>query len=400
MSVLTAPVSENTAPPVPTKRRLDYIDALRGAACFWVLLHHSFSTATVPAGVWHAPVHALGMISDIRWLGVNLFLVLSGFCLFYPLAARYNLATIQLNLTTFAKRRMGRILPPYYIAIVLLTLIEVVASRLQKGHWDWHVGIQSPKDLIVHLLMLHNLSHHTIQSVSSAFWSLALEAQLYVIFPLLIVCLKRFGLKSILLLTLAVSVTWQVVCLRRYGLSLHWSPDLAVHYDALPGRCFEFAVGMVAAALVARPRPRQRRVALALILTLILPALYFVLKVSWFGPLSNQVWGVIFASALVLLCETSNIRLEKNPVTRWFVWLGAISYSVYLVHFPLIRIFSADVMHLSPGAGGEVLAGLIRLPFLIVLGYLFHIAFERPFMPGKPRTQRQAEVSAAVSPAL
>jgi len=261
------------SPLVPTKRRLDYVDALRGAACAWVLLHHTFATDMVPGGMWFYPIHTLSVVSDIGWLGVNLFLVLSGFCLFYPLAARYELRDIPLNLRTFAKRRAMRILPPYYIALFILSIFEIISFRYAQGYWDFQRGVNTPKDLLVHLLMIHNFSHHTVGSVSTAFWSLALESQLYVIFPLLVWCLRKFGLKSILAITLLISVMWQWFCFHRFGFSLHWTPVLSVNYDALPGRCFEFAAGMVAAALVARPHPRHRRVALGLILTLVVPAL-------------------------------------------------------------------------------------------------------------------------------
>lgn len=86
----------------PAKRRLDYIDALRGAACLWVILHHTFEHKPFLAGFWHYPSAALVHLANIGWLGVSLFLVLSGFCLFYPLAARYNLNEIELNIATFA----------------------------------------------------------------------------------------------------------------------------------------------------------------------------------------------------------------------------------------------------------------------------------------------------------
>ena len=101
----------------------------------------------------------------------------------------------------------------------------------------------------------------------------------------------------------------------------------------------------------------------------------------------------------MVLCETTNTRLEQIPVARRLVWLGAISYSVYLVHFPLIHILSPAVMHIPSTTSGEVIAGFVRLPMLVGLGYLFHLAFERPFMLGHPRAQRQVEVAAATSPA-
>jgi peptidoglycan/LPS O-acetylase OafA/YrhL len=183
------------------------------------------------------------------------------------------------------------------------------------------------------------------------------------------------------------------------GLSLFWSPLKSVRYDALPGRCFEFAAGMVAASFVAPPRPRQSRIALALVVTLIVPAIYWVLKIYMFGPLCDQVWGVLFAAMIVLVCSPSVVRFEKLSVVRFFVWLGTISYSVYLVHYPLIHILSPRALHMPKGITGDYMAGFVLLPLLIGIGYLFQLAFECPFMPGHPRTERQAEVAAGISPA-
>jgi peptidoglycan/LPS O-acetylase OafA/YrhL len=400
MSVL--PITSSHISPtqtIPSKRRLDCVDALRGAACLWVLLDHTFSSMPIPDGVWHYPLDLLVHCSKIGWLGVSLFLVLSGFCLFYPLAVRYNLSEIHLNIATFAKRRAWRILPPYYAALLLLSALEIVTHKYHFGHWDWHIALHNRKDIVLHLLMLHNLSPDTIASVSPAFWSLALESQLYVIFPLLIWCVIRFGLKSILILTFCIAVVWQSLCYQHFGFSMGWPTNFAVYYHALPGRCFEFAVGMVAASFVARPRQGQSRIALMLILVPLLPALYFVLKVSRFGPLCDQIWGIIFAATLVLLSRIPNFWFERNFVLRCLVWIGAISYSIYLIHQPFINLITTQRMYLPQSHLGDFTAGFIRIPLLIGIGYLFHLAFERPFMPGRPRTERQAEIAAIISPA-
>ena len=383
----------------PAKRRLDYIDALRGAACLWVILHHIFEHKPVPNGPWHYPASALVYLANIGWLGVSLFLVLSGFCLFYPLAARYNLSEIQLNIATFARRRALRILPPYYAAFVLTAAFEIVDNRRHSGHWDWRGVLEGPQNILMHLFMLQNLTAKTLDSVNDAYWSLSLESQLYLIFPLLVWAAGRFGLKSILAGTLLVSLGWQLFCFHRFGFSLYWTPELAVYYHALPARCFEFAAGMTAAYFVTCPIAAQKRVALFSILLLIVPALYFVLIVSRFGPLCDQVWGIIFAATLVLLGQVSDARFQQNLGLRCLVWIGAISYSVYLMHGVFVGILAPNLFHVPGRLDRDYLIGLAQIPVIVGFCYLFHLAFERPFMPGRPRTERQAEVAAAVSPA-
>jgi len=364
-----------------------------------VLLHHTFSGLAVPSNGWHYPVNLLVHLAKIGWLGVSLFLVLSGFCLFYPLAARYDLDKIHLQVSTFARRRAWRILPPYYVALVLLAGLEISINWHHSGQWTWHSVFSSKKDILLHLLMLHNLTSETIASVSPAFWSLALECQLYVIFPLLVFCAARFGLKSILVGTFAITIFWQIICFHRLGFSMAWTNEYAVWYHALPGRCFEFAAGMVAAFFVARPRAGQEKIAGLLVVVLLGPALYFVLKVSRFGPFCDQAWGLIFAGSLVLLRGIPVSHFDTQPLLRGLVWTGTISYSIYLMHQPLISIISPHMMHLPETLSGYYVAGFLRLPLLIAIGYGFHLLFERPFMPGRPRTERQAEIAAIVSPA-
>jgi len=397
MTTQLAFAPEKTAPPV--KRRLDYIDAVRGAACFWVLMHHTFQGMALPGGLWHFPAWALVHFANIGWLGVSMFLVLSGFCLFYPLAARYSLSEIQLNIATFARRRALRILPPYYAALLLLGTWKIILFHQQTRRWDWHVALHGPKYVILHLLMLHNLDENLMGSVNGAFWSLALESQLYVIFPLLVWIVMRHGLKALLAATFLLSFSWQLACYHHFGFSMHWINEFVVYYRSLPGRCFEFAAGMAAAYFVAHPRPGQSRIALALLLIPLGPALYFVSEVSEFGPLDDQIWGIIFAATLVLLGRVSDVRFQRHLVLRFFVWLGAISYSVYLMHQPLIGWLSINSLPIHNSLWRQYAFGFLRLPVLVGIGYLFHLFFERPFMPGRPRTERQAEVAAAISPA-
>ena len=79
--------------------------------------------------------------------------------------------------------------------------------------------------------------------------------------------------------------------------------------------------------------------------------------------------------------------------------MGTISYSIYLLHLYIVWTFF--ITYFSRRVGNIDLLAKTGAVFVLAisLGYLFHRCFERPFMPGKPRTERQAEIAAAISPA-
>ena len=370
---------------------MDYVDALRGAACLWVLLHHSLEHYPVAAGWAHLPLRALVALANIGWLGVSLFLVLSGFCLYYPLARRAPLSEISLDVKAFAKRRAWRILPPYYVAmLVYIVALEWIAF---EHHAPLSWALPGWKDIGAHILMLHNLMSSTLGTINAAFWSLALESQLYLIFPLLVVLAAKRGLRAILGVTFGIAVVWQTIVFFQLGFSLEWGAQMAQLYHALPGRAFEFAVGMSAAAIVARPviSAHIRRNCVIAAAILIGPAIFYVARVSTFGPLVDQMWGVLFGCALVLLHGVPAARFRDNAVLRFLTWTGVISYSLYLIHNLVFRFFP-----LPPAPDALlILLTLARGVAAIGVALIFFVLFEKPFL--RERRKNEGLVAATVS---
>src|SRR2546421_594614 len=241
------PTFETRSPnPLPYERgRLPFIDGLRGLAMLWVLVYHCWvHTVRTPIPVSVGARHLdLTAPRHLGYLGVQLFLVLSGFCLTYPLARR-GAAGMTLDLRRFFRRRAWRILPPYYVALAAFALLPTVERGIRSalGQDASEVSHVTAGQLVSHVLMVHNFSLAWMGAINASFWTLALEWQLYMLFPLLVWGFRRWGpgrtLAAVLAITLAYR-TWVYLTQDVRRLEIGY-----VYAYALPGRMFEFALGM------------------------------------------------------------------------------------------------------------------------------------------------------------
>jgi len=377
--------------PAAAAARLPYIDALRGVACLWVILHHSvifwFWGPRPGAGRIEAlAVKTARTSSAIGWLGVNLFIVLSGFCLLYPLVRANPIREVKLQLRPFLRRRSWRILPPYYAALALFAAVAAFSAP----------PVALAKDLARHVVLVHNLSYRTISTINGSFWSLALEFQLYLVFPILVVVAARRGLAAAVGLTFCVSVATQaaVAMLCRP----HDWASAAVWYYSLPAQWFTFGAGMVAAVLVARPSRDYYRPAIAAACCAGALGLLLLARAGQFGMVRDQLFAVAFAALIVALSRHGAAAAWNGRALRSVIWVGGISYSLYLIHQPVVH-YTGTLVDRVTGNGEIRLAIflLAALPCLIATGYVFHLAFERPFL--KARASGQRSVPPAVASA-
>ncbi len=377
--------------------RVEMIDAVRGLACLWVLMHHSYLY-----WVWRIRLPVLWHLNDaarLGFLGVHLFLVISGFVLFFPVVRRHGIRGVRVDNGPFFHRRARRILPPYYAALIIFSLLTLWPLYHESG------SIFNLRSVLEHIAMVYNLDPWNITMFNGAFWSLALEFQLYLTFPLLLWGCRQFGLGVTVLGALAVSVVWQcaivprVIVLNHVALNKQQWPTQAVWYDAVPGRWFEFVMGAAAAALVVRPQAFQKWIALAAIVLCAPIAAWLNMKPGgWFGPFRDQLWGVVFSSVLLLAAVTP-AWIARSPIARLIAWAGGISYSVYLTHEPLLHLSQLLLKRFNiPLEIRLPLFIVCGLPILVATGFAFHLAFERPFMSatGRPPLSPDALAPAPV----
>jgi peptidoglycan/LPS O-acetylase OafA/YrhL len=375
----------------PARQRLSFLDGLRGLAMLMVLAFHGWLSSgvmvPVTVGRWHLEAT---LPLQHGYLGVHLFLVLSGFCLTYPLA-RDGAAGMRLDGRRFFRRRAWRILPPYYVALALFSLRPTLENALRSvlGHPDSRLHPYTAGQILSHLFMVHNFSQDWVRTIDGSFWSLALEWQLYLIFPVLIWSMRRWGPARTLAAALALSLVY-----RNWVYATHVGPGSRLcrpysaplmtaclfAYSQVPSRLFEFVLGMMGALALARRRtiPSPVRTQCYLGGFVALGILGVGVSHGWspYAPITDIVWGLAFYCLVMYAAGRSAAGggwLDSRPL----VALGTISYSVYLIHEPLMRLVSEGLgpLHLAPAI--RVLGCVFVIaPLTIGCGWLYYRAVE------------------------
>ena len=386
----------STAPPAAPRLRLEFLDGLRGLAALYVVLFHAAQLSTFD----DRHIDAL-LVWRLGHPAVSVFIVLSGFSLMLPVA-RSGLKELRGGTASYFKRRAWRILPPYYAALIFSSVFLVVAHAAKyhsaSALSDKVVSVQlSSGSLLSHLLLVHNLSRVWIEAIDVPMWSVATEWQIYFFLPaLLLPVWRRFGVWAMTAVGFAV------------GLLPHYLLTPAANFDwACPWYLGLFATGMCGAALMFVPRPaawteRFPWGSLAGTLFILLGVLVLLVPDA---VITGYVWETdVLAGAatacLILWCSTlvmnpsparpaALLLLESRPV----LWLGAFSYSLYLVHYPILNK-AAQVLALKhlPLDLRLILIYAAGVPLAVGLSYLFHLAFEKRLME-RSATARLPEVT-------
>ncbi len=362
--------------------RLAGIDGLRAAAALWVVFFHIHSFSQVKFA--HLP--GLDLFLRSGSTGVSLFLVLSGFCLYVPFAGG---RTARFKTGQFFWRRCRRLMPAYYVSLVFaVTLYILGGARLGFEHFT---PPQLGWQVLTHVTLTQTLFTNTFYSLNGAYWSLGLEWQLYLALPLLVFGIRRFGLRTTALAAIACNVVYRVlleVLIQRGVIASGSALATVVLPNQLPGRWAEFVFGMIAAELYVTGQINRWIDKLKYAIVPLVPL--SVVALNW--PLSHMLFGAIFFILLSL------VLASDNRVCAFFSWrplvaLGTMSYSVYLVHQPIIQGLAYLLRvqgHLSPTMTFLVL--VLLLPLILLLAFGLFMTVER-----RTLHQKRADAPSATS---
>jgi len=362
-----------------TSGRFARVDQVRGFAALIVVVCHMSVSAYVGApNLGEQPWPWLGLLLGFGYLGVPLFFVVSGFCIHWPQArARHDGRIGAPGWGAFFQRRFWRLYPPYVLSLVATIVLLLVVTGA------WPVGLFS---LLAQLGLVHTLDARTFLGLNPPSWTLAVEAQLYLAYPVVFVLTRRLGpwwaLGIILAITMAYRVALTVLPVPEDYAGIAWEVFLA--------RWFEWTVGALIAEWAAGNVRLPERVAnWWLVVPLVLLAIYVGEYHFWhYGiyVLREPLYGVAFA--LLLMAALRMRRPPRpSPVALWLTGVGAWSYSLYLVHRPvqlafepLARRLAASPFVIEYGVPSSLLLFAATTPLILWLARLFYRWCEEPFI--------------------
>ena len=390
--------------PLPNGR-LQSIDALRGIAALGVVLYHAVmqTTKAVPNNLFRWPVKLLQFVSSFGYIGVFLFFVISGFCIHLQWAkARAAQEQQGIQFGSFWRRRLRRLYPPYLIAFALFMLMAALTTGINITHFFIY-------DVVMHLLMLHNLDPNTCYSINGVFWTLAIEEQLYLAYFLLLFLRTRWGWGPTLLVCVLARVGWFLFSHAAWvsiGVGIPVPEAAASHW-------FTWALGAIAVesafGLIKLPKWSRNlwiggaAIVLASTISRILPITpkdTLPHDLAWM--LMHPAWGVGFfilvnravAAEQSWLAKLDQPRVISRIVIRMVAaaaFVGVFSYSLYLTHELIIMQSWWFVIQTFPPILNAL---LIVIPATVMFAWLFFRFCEKPYMrkavPGAVRTEESS----------
>ena len=363
-------------PPSEASRasHLAFLDGVRGLACAYVALHHCFLDlpATSKTAIFFRDVFSQGHCA------VDVFIVLSGYCLMLPMLH----AGPTVPFWAFIRRRAIRILPTYYVAMAFsLLLIATLVGKPTGSNWDASIPVNA-RDVVLHILLVHDLSRGSAFHINSPFWSIAVEWKIYFLFPALVALRARRGAATTALLAMIVGycVWWFI---EREGI-LNPSP-----WGSSPYYVGLFALGMWAADLSAADKQRRlaalaSRLGFAALSALTLTVVVVNYLRGWqFLPIQvlSGFVGLWAAAGLALLRAGAFPRTARLLSLRPVVFLGKIGYTTYLIHAPIAQFVYEYVILPSPWSDTTraLLVAPIFAALTLAIAVPFYRFFELPF---------------------
>jgi peptidoglycan/LPS O-acetylase OafA/YrhL len=354
------------------RQRIQTLDGLRFLAAIGVLWIHSWTLHGNPR--WYVGNIDLANLLAIGGNGVDLFFVISGFCMYYFYASKSDFS--YHDFYRFLVKRWVRLSPAFYVATVIYILV---------GKYIYHQKIDELSNFLHSVFYLNNIF---IQyNTASHFWTLTVEWQFYFTIPLLLIYQNRVGFRKSFLIVFGAVFLLGIFLV--FILKSHFDPIT----DTIFFRGLEFGCGSIAARLLIINNIflKKRSLWLALFIVITFAGRVLISKpvlnllatyYNIFKLLGFTFMGIGFAGILYL-AVTSVKWLDIILGNKVCKTMGRISYSFYLLHplvYPAIAAYTMQFMPLLKGVAAPVFTTVISALILYPISLLSYNLLEKPFL--------------------
>jgi peptidoglycan/LPS O-acetylase OafA/YrhL len=369
-------------PPEARTMRLEYRPALDGIRAF----------AVIAVMLYHLDVRGVAG----GFLGVDAFFVLSGFLITTLLLDEHR-RTNTIDLATFWFRRLRRLLPALLLtvaAIVLFTAVAASPTRFTDLRWE---GLTTLLYVVNWRFIADKVSYFDLFTDASPYrhiWSLAIEGQFYLVWPLVVLGALRRSRRALAVIAGVLTVVSVAI------MSLTYEPgDPSRAYFGTDARVHELLIGCLLAMLLSVYGDRIAAKGRAVVGAGLASSLAIVVAFSVVQDTGSAYYhgGSLVFAVLVAVVIASVMSSETSALGRALAlppvrWVGEISYGLYLWHWPVIVWFTSRRTHLD---GIRLTVLRVALTFAAATASFYIV--ERPIRTGKvPRRAVAAGLAVAV----
>jgi peptidoglycan/LPS O-acetylase OafA/YrhL len=311
------------------------------------------------------------------YLMVDLFFIMSGFIIYHVYGEFFKHNIHSKTFNKYIRARLARVYP-LHIFTLILTIILVIGAHFK---WDEFFNLRA---IPTHVLMLQSFGLHSIYTWNVPAWSISAEFAAYIIFPLFAFMLYRFKIATPVVISAIIIF---IYCLLAFKLSKSngttglYNLDQTYDYGYLRGIAGFLAGGMIYQLYLKKMfHILKNDTILVILFALLFACLHF--------GVTDLVFIPVFL-LLVLSAAYNTGRVKRFLDNRVMQWLGDISYSVYLMQFPLMLLVIAVLRRLGISWNGPysfhipywqaALCCILFLAVLIGLSALSYQFIERPF---------------------
>lgn len=352
--------------------RIPEIDGLRGIAILMVVSFHYINNQLVASQNLFGKM--LYFSTSFGWAGVDLFFVLSGYLIGNILLRTKN---SPYYLQTFFVRRLLRIIPNYYLLLVIIFIV-FNSSFLQSN--TFLSGNQSIP-FWSYFFMIHNFFMGAQENMGNAAlsvtWSIGIEEQFYVIFPFLLLVIKK-KILPFLLITFIVLAN-----VLRFSFD-HWIPS----YVLLPCRADAISLGVLVAWIgceynLSKWIAKYKTQLCSLLTILLIGCTSIFLIYKDLGVLKHTLLAIFFSIGLIFGIGGKEGKWRQLLRWRLLITTGNISYSLYLFHYLILGLshyILSSKNYIGINNFFDVVVSMIAFVVSMVFAWLVYIFLETPMV--------------------